>query len=88
LVVSYRALQNREGFTPLFKHKYVKAAAARKFSIIAKGKENTVKALKIQVFSNGAVQINPRWVTESCPGMLALASLRKPIPSRTQAGVL
>jgi hypothetical protein len=87
LIVSYRALQNRDGFTPLFKHKHVKAAATRRFSVIAKGIEKTFKALKILGFSDGAVRINPRRDAESCPGMLVLASLRKLVPTRTQAEV-
>jgi hypothetical protein len=49
LIVSYRALQDRDGFIPLFKHKHIKAAAARRFSVVAKGRENTLKALEIAV---------------------------------------
>jgi hypothetical protein len=90
LIVCYRALQNRNSFLPLFKYKHVKDAAAQMFSVVVKGKENTLKDFKILVYSNSAVQINPRWDAESCLGMLALASLCKlvPVPTRTQAEVL
>ena len=83
LIICYRALQNRNSFTPLFKHEHVKAAAARMFSVVVQGKDDTLKDLKILVYSNGAVRINPRRDAESCPGMLALESLRNLVPVPT-----
>lgn len=80
LLISYKGLQDRNGFTTLFKHKHVKAAAARRFSVVAEGKENALKALEILVSSDGAVRNNPRRDAETRPGMLALASLREPVP--------
>jgi hypothetical protein len=65
----------------LFKHKCVKNDGARSFSVVAKGKENTLKASEILVPSNGAFSTNPRRDAESRPGMLALATLpvREPV---------
>jgi hypothetical protein len=80
LLISYKGLQDRNGFTPLFKHKHFKAAASRRFFVVAEGKENALKALEILVSSNGAVRNNLRRDAETRLGMLALASLREPVP--------
>jgi hypothetical protein len=80
LLISYKGLQDRNGLTPLFKHKLVKAATARRFSVVAEGKEITLEALEILISSAGAVRNNPRRDAEARPGMLALASLREPVP--------